>query len=584
MSFGAAGRDRAVELTWQTGSELSNVGFRLYRARSAAGPYERITSAVIPGLGSSPVGASYSYRDSGLANGTEYFYKLEDIEATGKTEMHGPVSATPTADSSDHEGDGSGDGSAGSSDGSGGDGASGAFGDEESDNDGTPRARIAYGDPNAVSLQVLERSAQHAVIELVTPGFYAIAEEGGVRIEIPGFDEAAAGLLALPFKRALVEAPAGRQVRLDSVTPSETVAFDGMKPLVQGTLELVVGRGGTVRTKRRPFRAVSRLLAEGQGGRSLDDSVRLNGTRFQGEVKKVELELRPMSWDGRRLQLVKRLRVRVSFVGVEASEQSLGGTKGRRRGKGAARRSAVLLAQLRVAESGLYRVGFEEVFDLAPQVNSVARARRRGVLAADVRLSRLGQPVPFHVEPASTTFGPGSSLYFYSSGSPANAYGDAVYEIELGTGGALRMPTASAAPAGRAVTECVSRVTFEQNKFYQAGLLDATELWLWDLVISPATKSYPFTLPHLVASSASAARLSVALQGATDLETSPTTRSRCPSTAARWARGAGTTRRRTRSTSRSERPACRRDRTSSRCTTPAARAGRTRWCSSTASR
>ena len=50
---------------------------------------------MIPGLGSSPTGASYAWRDSGLANGTTYYYLLEDVETTGKTERHGPVSATP---------------------------------------------------------------------------------------------------------------------------------------------------------------------------------------------------------------------------------------------------------------------------------------------------------------------------------------------------------------------------------------------------------------------------------------------------------------------------------------------------------
>jgi hypothetical protein len=50
---------------------------------------------LIPGLGSSPTGASYSYRDMGLLDGQTYHYKLEDVEATGKTGLHGPVSATP---------------------------------------------------------------------------------------------------------------------------------------------------------------------------------------------------------------------------------------------------------------------------------------------------------------------------------------------------------------------------------------------------------------------------------------------------------------------------------------------------------
>ena len=97
VSFEAYARDGAIELRWETGSELDNLGFHLYRSTAASGPYERITGTVIPGLGSSPAGARYTYRDTGLTNGVTYFYRLEDIETTGRTELHGPVSATPEA-------------------------------------------------------------------------------------------------------------------------------------------------------------------------------------------------------------------------------------------------------------------------------------------------------------------------------------------------------------------------------------------------------------------------------------------------------------------------------------------------------
>ena len=39
MSFEARGRDGAVELSWETGSEVDNLGFHLYRALSEAGPW-----------------------------------------------------------------------------------------------------------------------------------------------------------------------------------------------------------------------------------------------------------------------------------------------------------------------------------------------------------------------------------------------------------------------------------------------------------------------------------------------------------------------------------------------------------------
>ena len=97
-SFTATAADSAVVLEWETGAEMNNLGFHLYRAPSAAGPYERITPNLIPGLGSSPSGARYRYLDSGLVNGVTYVYELEDVDTTGATKRHGPLlAATPEA-------------------------------------------------------------------------------------------------------------------------------------------------------------------------------------------------------------------------------------------------------------------------------------------------------------------------------------------------------------------------------------------------------------------------------------------------------------------------------------------------------
>ena len=57
LDFQAQAGDGAVELTWETGSEIDNVGFYLYRAEAAEGPFELVKETVIPGLGSSPLGA-----------------------------------------------------------------------------------------------------------------------------------------------------------------------------------------------------------------------------------------------------------------------------------------------------------------------------------------------------------------------------------------------------------------------------------------------------------------------------------------------------------------------------------------------
>jgi hypothetical protein len=82
MSFAAVPGDSAVTLEWRTGSELDNLGFHLHRGPSADGPWTRLTSSLIPGLGSSPLGQAYSWLDTGLVNGTTYCYRLEDVDGS----------------------------------------------------------------------------------------------------------------------------------------------------------------------------------------------------------------------------------------------------------------------------------------------------------------------------------------------------------------------------------------------------------------------------------------------------------------------------------------------------------------------
>ncbi len=97
MSLTASPGDGSVTLEWRTGSELNNLGFHLYRGLSADGPWTRLTSSLIPGLGSSPLGQAYSWLDSGLVNGQRYYYRLEDVDTASVSTFHGPVSAVPEA-------------------------------------------------------------------------------------------------------------------------------------------------------------------------------------------------------------------------------------------------------------------------------------------------------------------------------------------------------------------------------------------------------------------------------------------------------------------------------------------------------
>jgi hypothetical protein len=128
--------------------------------------------------------------------------------------------------------------------------------------------------------------------------------------------------------------------------------------------------------------------------------------------------------------------------------------------------------------------------------------------------------VPYHLEPGGTAFGPGSTLYFVSDGESLNPYDrNAVYELELGGNGA-RMEVDSADPAGSPVSFYWERTTREENRYYQAGLLEAEDLWFWDLLLAPERKSYPFPVSAL-SSAGEPSRLEIRLQGVSDFPESP---------------------------------------------------------------
>jgi hypothetical protein len=135
-------------------------------------------------------------------------------------------------------------------------------------------------------------------------------------------------------------------------------------------------------------------------------------------------------------------------------------------------------------------------------------------------LSRLGETVAFHLEPDVSVFGPGSRLYFVSEGASLNPYGnEAVYELESSSAGA-RMALGSASASGSEVSFYWHGASREENHYYQAALLSAPDLWMWDVLLAPVTKRYSFEVTAL-ASTGEPSRLSVWLQGASDFLESP---------------------------------------------------------------
>ncbi|MCK4297825.1 MAG: T9SS type A sorting domain-containing protein, partial [Candidatus Marinimicrobia bacterium] len=74
---------------------IENLGFNIYLSTKYNDQFSIINDQLIPGAGNSSQRHDYEYVDKGLTNGVTYWYKLEDVDYSGKTELHGPVSATP---------------------------------------------------------------------------------------------------------------------------------------------------------------------------------------------------------------------------------------------------------------------------------------------------------------------------------------------------------------------------------------------------------------------------------------------------------------------------------------------------------
>ena len=249
------------------------------------------------------------------------------------------------------------------------------------------------------------------------------------------------------------------------------------------------------------------------------ESARLVSVAFQGDVKKALVEMSPFRWDASRqqLRLAKKLTVTLSFAKRNPDEVvSPDGRRGRlsrRRGKQIARGGVV--ARLGTQGPGLYAVRYEEIFGRR------SPGRRVYVDAARLRLARLGETVAFHLEPAGSRFGPGSTLYFVSPGAEANPYGDeAVFELELGVAGGAQMAVEDASPSGGVTRSYLRRDEHEQNRIYQAALFETDEHWMWDSLFAPAVKGYGFSVSAL-APGTDPARLELWLQGGSDFPESP---------------------------------------------------------------
>lgn len=91
-SFTARASRGDVVLSWETGTEIDNAGFVIYRSDAGLQDYCCI-SGLIGAEGTAASGASYSFVDEDVGQGAHYEYWLVDIDTSGKWTAHGPAFA-----------------------------------------------------------------------------------------------------------------------------------------------------------------------------------------------------------------------------------------------------------------------------------------------------------------------------------------------------------------------------------------------------------------------------------------------------------------------------------------------------------
>lgn len=81
----------SIQIDWQTETEFNSAGFNLLRSRNQSGPYVKVNDRLIAASTDAAAGADYSFVDSGVIAGQQYFYQLEDVDLSGNTSQHAPI-------------------------------------------------------------------------------------------------------------------------------------------------------------------------------------------------------------------------------------------------------------------------------------------------------------------------------------------------------------------------------------------------------------------------------------------------------------------------------------------------------------
>ncbi len=100
VSFEAMCVGGQPDIRWETASELTTLGFNVWRNTADSGPQDKLNGSLIAAHPGSAQGYLYSYLDTTAAENTPYYYWLEDIDTGNVSNFTGPISAlcqAPTA-------------------------------------------------------------------------------------------------------------------------------------------------------------------------------------------------------------------------------------------------------------------------------------------------------------------------------------------------------------------------------------------------------------------------------------------------------------------------------------------------------
>jgi hypothetical protein len=507
LSFRATGDQGSVKDSWQTAQEIDNVGFHLYRAESPGGPFTRLTDRLIPGLTFSVMGRSYTYRDGNVTPGRLYYYRLEDVDTSGKRTFHGPICVDwdgdgmpddweiahgldPTADDSRLDPDFDGltnleeylygtdplnpDT----------DGDTVLDGQESRNKDGTEPSRTGN---LTQATKIISSDETGVTLELWTDAFdtQTVQVEGETyeRLRILHYIHGLTqgiGKPEIPVKGILIDLPQGKSATLTiQDTESQIYSDRWVYPVPEKVTE---GEGGVVH--------VGEVFAMDAAAYRTDafypnEIAQLGETfTFRGQ-KKLQVLFHPLVFNPAKKELVHYTRIRVrldyesrgtlagSFMAATASVSSSGATSAW------SPPSPETPYRILTTAEGIYRLSRAEL-----EANGVNVA---AMDLSQVRLYHLGQEVALsvHDQDGNNQFDVEDYIVFYAPPVASQYAKYARYNVfwlttSGGFGAAKRMTAIDAAPAGGPVAASHSfSFHFEEDSYYWMGAPGADSLDRW---------------------------------------------------------------------------------------------------------